>query len=98
MPNQRAHRLPRAAAAASSDTMMVYELAKRSHDGLVVRLLRDPLRDQVVLRYRDLRTARSSRRVSRTSGRSMLSIIRTPTVSLARRRTPELQPLVSVSV
>jgi hypothetical protein len=55
MPNQRAHRLPRAAAAASSDTMMVYELAKRSHDGLVVRLLWDPLRDQVVLRYRDLR-------------------------------------------
>lgn len=55
MPNQRAHRLPRAAAAASSDTMMVDELAKRSHDGLVVRLLWDPLPDQVVLRYRDLR-------------------------------------------
>jgi hypothetical protein len=35
---------------------MVYELAQRSEDGLIVRLLWDALRNQVVLRYRDRRT------------------------------------------
>ena len=35
---------------------MVYELARRSQDGLTVRLLWDALRNQVVLRYRDRRT------------------------------------------
>jgi hypothetical protein len=35
--------------------MAVYELADRAEDGLRVRLLWDSLRNQVVLRYRDLR-------------------------------------------
>lgn len=35
---------------------MYRELAKRSHDGIVVRLLWDALRDRVVVRYRDQRT------------------------------------------
>jgi hypothetical protein len=35
---------------------MLYELAKRTQDGLVVRLLWDSLRNQVVLRYRDERS------------------------------------------
>jgi hypothetical protein len=35
---------------------MVYELAQRSQDGLIVRLLWDALRNQVVLRYRDRRS------------------------------------------
>jgi hypothetical protein len=34
---------------------MVYELAKRTEAGLVVRLLWDSGRDQAVLRYRDER-------------------------------------------
>jgi hypothetical protein len=32
---------------------MVYELAERRQDGLIVRLLWDSLRDAVILRYRD---------------------------------------------
>jgi hypothetical protein len=32
---------------------MVYELAERSGNGLLVRLLWDSLRDAVILRYRD---------------------------------------------
>jgi hypothetical protein len=35
---------------------MQHELAKRSHDGIVVRLVWDPLRDCVIVRYRDRRT------------------------------------------
>jgi hypothetical protein len=35
---------------------MLYELAKRTQDGLVVRLLWDALRNQVVLGYRDERS------------------------------------------
>ena len=35
---------------------MLHELAKRNHDGIVVRLLWDSLRDSVVVRYRDERT------------------------------------------
>lgn len=35
---------------------MHHELARRSHDGLVVRLLWDALRDRVIVRYRDIRT------------------------------------------
>jgi hypothetical protein len=35
---------------------MYRELAKRSHDGIVVRLLWDALRDRVIVRYRDERT------------------------------------------
>jgi hypothetical protein len=35
---------------------MFYELAKRSHDGILVRLLWDSLGDRVVVRYRDGRT------------------------------------------
>jgi predicted secreted Zn-dependent protease len=35
---------------------MTYELAKRSHDGLVVRLVWDPLGDQVIVRHRDRHT------------------------------------------
>jgi hypothetical protein len=32
---------------------MVYELAERRQNGLIVRLLWDSLRDAVILRYRD---------------------------------------------
>jgi hypothetical protein len=35
---------------------MQHELAKRSDDGIVVRLLWDSLRDCVIVRYRDERT------------------------------------------
>jgi hypothetical protein len=35
---------------------MYRELARRSQDGIVVRLLWDPVRDQIVVRYRDRRT------------------------------------------
>lgn len=35
---------------------MHHELAKREHGGVLVRLLRDSLRDRVILRYRDERT------------------------------------------
>jgi hypothetical protein len=34
---------------------MTYELAQRCDSGILVRLLWDAARDQVVLRYRDLR-------------------------------------------
>jgi hypothetical protein len=36
--------------------MALRELAERQRDGLVVRLLWDPERNQTVLRYRDRRT------------------------------------------
>jgi hypothetical protein len=32
---------------------MVYELAQRGQNGLLVRLLWDSIRDQVIIRYRD---------------------------------------------
>jgi len=32
---------------------MVYELAQRGQNGLLVRLLWDSIRDQLILRYRD---------------------------------------------
>jgi len=35
---------------------MKHELAERSDDGIVVRLLWDSLRDSIVVRYRDERT------------------------------------------
>jgi len=35
---------------------MHHELATRSYDGIVVRLLWDSLRDRVIVRYRDART------------------------------------------
>ena len=35
---------------------MQHELAKRIHDGIVVRLVWDALRDRVIVRYRDERT------------------------------------------
>jgi hypothetical protein len=35
---------------------MLYELAKRRGDGLVIRLLWDRTREQTVLRYRDERS------------------------------------------
>jgi hypothetical protein len=35
---------------------MTHELAKRSFDGIVVRLLWDSLRDRIVVKYRDCRT------------------------------------------
>ena len=35
---------------------MLQELAKRNDDGILVRLLWDPLRDRVIVRYRDERT------------------------------------------
>ena len=35
---------------------MQYELAKRSDDGITVRLLWDALHDQVIVRYRDARS------------------------------------------
>lgn len=34
---------------------MIYELAKRSNDGILVRLLWDAARNQIVIRYRDVR-------------------------------------------
>jgi hypothetical protein len=36
---------------------MYRELAKRSHDGIVVRLLWDAVRDRVIVTYRDERTS-----------------------------------------
>jgi hypothetical protein len=36
--------------------MAVYELAERKASGLIVRLLWDSARDQVILRYRDRET------------------------------------------
>ena len=36
--------------------MAVRELAQRTQNGLIVRLLWDSLRDCVILRYRDLQT------------------------------------------
>jgi hypothetical protein len=38
---------------------MLHELAKRSHDGIVVRLLWDSLRNRVLIRYRDDRSGDS---------------------------------------
>jgi hypothetical protein len=35
---------------------MQHELAKRVHDGIVVRLVWDALQDRVIVRYRDQRT------------------------------------------
>jgi hypothetical protein len=35
---------------------MLYELARRDENGLVVRLLWDPRRNQAVIRYRDRRS------------------------------------------
>jgi hypothetical protein len=34
-------------------TMNLYELARRSNDGLIVRLLWDKAQDRIIVRYRD---------------------------------------------